>query len=86
MRRSSYVFLPRAYRFYNPASSGFSRAWLLAFTESFAWLSCRLVSLFTPREKSTMRQTSHANDSVNAKSHEREKPLLAEYVLTDAGW
>ena len=25
-------------------------------------------------------------DSVNAKSHAREKPLLAEYVLTDAGW
>ena len=27
--------------------------------------------------KPTMRQTSHANDLVNAKSHAREKPLLA---------
>ena len=29
--------------------------------------------------KLTTRQTSHANDFVNAKSHAREKPLLAGY-------
>ena len=29
--------------------------------------------------KPTMRQASHANDFVNAKSHAREKPLLAGY-------
>ena len=27
--------------------------------------------------KATTRQTSHVNDFVNAKSHAREKPLLA---------
>ena len=41
-------------------------AWLLAFTKSFAWLVCRVVGLFTP-----------CVDFVNAKSHTREKPLLA---------
>ena len=65
-----------------PASRGFSLGWLLAFTKSFAWLACRVVSLFMPREKQggnklTTRQTSHANDFVNAKSRAREKPLLA---------
>ena len=29
-----------------PASRSFSLAWLLAFTESFAWLVCRVVGLF----------------------------------------
>ena len=37
------------------ASKGFSLAWLLAFTKSFAWLVsavvCRVVGLFTRREK-----------------------------------
>ena len=55
----------------DPASSCFSLAWLLAFTKSFAWLVCRVV------EKLTTRQTSHANDFVNAKSHAKKKPLLA---------
>ena len=45
----------------------------VAFTKSFAWLVCRVIGLFTP----PTRQTSHANDFVNAKSHGREKPLLA---------
>ena len=31
--------------------------------------------------KPTTRQTRHANDFVNAKSHAREKPLLAGYIL-----
>ena len=31
-----------------PASSGFSLAWLLAFTKPFAWLVFRVVSWFTP--------------------------------------
>ena len=48
----------------------FSLACLLALTRSFA----RLVSRGLP----TMRLTIHANDFVNAKSHAREKPLLAE--------
>ena len=34
-----------------PASRGFSLAWLLAFTKSFAWLVCYVDGLFTPREK-----------------------------------
>ena len=52
-------------------SRGFSLAWLLAFTKSFAWLVCRVRYwfLFTPREKwgnkLTTQQTSHANDFVN---------------------
>ena len=29
-----------------------SLAWLLAFTKSFAWVVCRVVSVFTPLEKS----------------------------------
>ena len=67
-----------------PTSRGFSVAWLLGFTKSFAWLVCRVVDLFTPREKRdvskpNMRQTSHANDFVNPKSHATEKSLLAGY-------
>ena len=66
----------------HPASRGFSLVWLLAFTKSFAWLACRVVSLFMPRQKQgvnklTTRQKSHPDDFVNAKSHAREKPLLA---------
>ena len=39
-----------------PASRGFSLAWLLAFTKSFAWLVCSVVSFFNhatdkPRER-----------------------------------
>ena len=29
-----------------------------------------------------MQQTGHANDLVKAKSHAREKPLLAEYRIS----
>ena len=32
--------------FYFPANRGFSLVWLLAFSKSFAWLVCRVVSLF----------------------------------------
>ena len=42
----------------------------LACTKLFAWLLRRV-------NKPNARQTSHANDLVNAKSHAREKPLLA---------
>ena len=45
-------------------------AWLLTFRKSFASLVCRIFRL------STTRQTRHANDFVNAKSHVKEKPLL----------
>ena len=34
-----------------PALIGFCHAWLLAVTRSFAWLVCRVVGLFSPREK-----------------------------------
>lgn len=49
------------------ASRGFSLACLLAFTNMFAWLVCRLVGMFTPHfpwgvNKLTMRQTSHVNE------------------------
>ena len=60
-----------------PASRGsVSLAWLLAFTKSFAWLVCRVVGLFT------MRQTNHANDFVNAKSHEKRDWTSAFLWLT----
>ena len=73
------LYLPFAYA----ASRGFSFAWLLAFTKSFACLFSRVVGLFTPRvvNKPTTRQTRHVNDFVNAKSHAKEKPLLAGYRL-----
>ena len=45
-----------------PAGRGFSLAWHLALTKSFAWLVGCV-------KKPTTRQTSHANDFVNAKSH-----------------
>ena len=51
---------------YHASRSSVSLAWLLAFTELFAWLVYRVVGLFT------MRQTSHANDFVNAKTHARK--------------
>ena len=46
--------------------SSVSLARLLAFTVLFAWLVYRVVGLFR------MRQTSHANDFVNANSHARK--------------
>ena len=59
--------------FLYPAVRGLSLAWLLAFTKSFAWLVCRIVGLFTPRERgqTNYAQTSQANDFVNTKSHAR---------------
>ena len=73
------LYLPFAYA----ASRGFSFVWLLAFTKSFTCLFSRVVGLFTPRgvSKPTTRQTRHVNDFVNAKSHAKEKPLLAGYRL-----
>ena len=50
-----------------PASRVFSLAWLLAFTR---------------RGLSVEELVSHANDFVNAKTHAREKPLLAGYYIT----
>ena len=43
-------------------------------------LICVAASLFTPprENKPTTRLTSHRKDFVNAKSHARKKPLLAE--------
>ena len=61
-------------------SRGFSLAWLLAFTKSFAWLVCRVVGFSQGVNEPTKRETTHANDFVNAKSHAREKPLLAGYL------
>ena len=46
-----------------PTSRGFSLARLFTLTKSFAWL----VGTDKP----------HANNFVNAKSHSRERPLLA---------
>ena len=61
-----------------PASRGFSLAWLLEFTKSFAGLLYRVVGCFSwGIKKLTKRQTSHANNFQNAKSQERAKPLLA---------
>ena len=51
------------------ALRGFSLAWLLMFTKSFASLVCHIVGSF-PSDK---------NDFLNIKIHEREKPPLARY-------
>ena len=53
---------------------------VLVIIKSFAWLVSRVVGLFyTPQgvKTPTTRETSRANDFVNAKSHAKEKPLLA---------
>ena len=42
------------------------------FTKSLAWLVCRLVGLWA-----TTRQTSHANDFANVKSHATTRVTLA---------
>ena len=43
---------------------------------------CRVVGLLRKQTTNYVtRQTSHANDFVNAKSHAREKPLLAGYQI-----
>ena len=39
-----------------PASRGLSLAWHLAFTKSFAWLVCRVVSLLTPCEQTNVKR------------------------------
>ena len=50
-----------------------------------ACVACQSRSCFVCTElgrinKATTRLISHANDFVNAKSHAREKPLLAGYI------
>ena len=42
-----------------PEGRGFSIAWLLWFTKSFAWLVCCVVGLFTPREKLLQTKTNY---------------------------
>ena len=70
-------------RFHYPPSRGFSLAWLLAFTKSFAWLVVlRCGFVYARWNKPTTRQRGFANDFVNAKSNAREKPLLARYCCT----
>ena len=60
-----------------PVSRGFSLAWLLAFTKSFALLVSRLVAVFYfsrgGKNNITTLLKSDAND------HAREEPLLAGY-------
>ena len=62
-------------RFY-PESRGFSLAWLLAFTKSFALLVSRLVAVFyfSRGGKNNITTTRLKSDANN---HAREKPLLA---------
>ena len=72
------IYQPASVKTYS-ASRGFSLSWLLALTESFAWLVCRIVDFSRGVNKLTRRQKNHANDSVNAKSHAPEKPLLAGF-------
>ena len=65
-------------RFGYSSSRGFSLAWLLALTKSFASLVIRISGLFyAPSNKQTNYVSSHVNNFTNAKSHKREKPLLA---------
>ena len=54
------------------ASRGFSLAWLLGFTRSFAWLVCRAVGLITLRRQAT-RITSYAIKTM------QERNLLPTY-------
>ena len=66
-----------------PTSRGLSLAWLLAVYQSFAWLVCRVVVALWDVNKPTTRQTSHANDFVNAKSHVKEpREISARRVLS----
>ena len=60
------------------ASRGFSVAWLLSVYEVVR-VACMSRSSFVSRDvnKPTTRQTSQANDFVNAGSHVTEKPLLS---------
>ena len=60
------------------ASRGFSLAWLLAFTKSFAWTVSRIVG--------KPRLTSLANDLVNARRHARENETSARRVLLGYTW
>ena len=60
-----------------PASRVFSLTWFLRLRSHV----CRIVGMLTPCE--TTQQRSHANNSINTKSHSREKPLLAGHVMVE---
>ena len=64
-----------------PASRGFSLSWRFSFgVYEVVRVACLSRSwFFIPINKPTMRQASHVNDFVNAKSHAKEKTLLAGY-------
>ena len=70
------IYLGRSAKSKIPDRLGSSRL-LKTRLKSFAWLVCRVVGFSQGVNKPTTRETTHANDFVNAKSHAREKPLLA---------
>ena len=73
------IYLGRSAKSKIPDRLGSSRL-LKTRLKSFAWLVCRVVGFSQGVNKPTTRETTHANDFVNAKSHAREKPLLAGYL------
>ena len=52
-------------------------------SQSGSWFALYVPGDVRTRRKNTLakRQTSHANDFFNAKSHAKEKPLLARYPM-----
>ena len=73
------IYLGRSAKSKIPDRLGSSRL-LKTRLKSFAWLVCRVVGFSQGVNKPTTRETTHANDFVNAKSHAREKPLLGGYL------
>ena len=61
-----------------PESKGFFLAWLLVLFYKVVRIAYQLHSFSPGVNKPIMWLTSDANDSVNAKSHTRELPLLRE--------
>ena len=65
------IYLGRSAKSKIPDRLGSSRL-LKTRLKSFAWLVCRVVGFSQGVNKPTTRETTHANDFVNAKSHARE--------------
>ena len=73
------IYLGRSAKSKIPDRLGSSRL-LKTRLKSFARLVCRVVGFSQGVNKPPTRETTHANDFVNAKSHAREKPLLGGYL------
>ena len=58
----------------DPASRGFSLAWLLVLTKSYAWLVCRVVGLL-PTTRQTHRVLYRSTTANNENDYESNKPF-----------